>query len=67
MAGKKRFDPALFAQWEAERAEFRQLLDRWMARLKAAEERDAQREGRRRARLRRLTFGLFGREPAQSS
>ena len=66
MAGKKRIDPALLAQWEAERAEFRKVFDRWMARLKAAEERDAQRERRRRARLGRLTFGVFGREPAQS-
>lgn len=61
MAGKKRIDPALLAQWEAERAEFRKVFDRWMARLKAAEEREAA----HRARLRRLTFGLLGREPAQ--
>ena len=64
MAGKG-IDPELLAQWDRERREFRALLDRWMARLQAAEEREAEYERRRRARLRRLTFGLLGREPAQ--
>jgi hypothetical protein len=56
-----KFDREQLAQWERERREFRELCERWIARLKAADEHDAA----RRARLRRWTFGLLGREPAQ--
>ena len=59
---KRKIDPELLAQWDRARREFRELCERWIARLRAAEEREAA----HRARLRRLTFGVFGREPAQS-
>ena len=54
-----RLDPELEELYEEVRAETIARLKRWKV------ERDARRarEARRRARLRRLTFGLLGREP----
>jgi hypothetical protein len=57
MGKRKKIDPELLAQWEREREEFRELMRLRAERLDAAEEREA----RRRARVRRLTFGLLGR------
>jgi hypothetical protein len=42
-----------------QRHELEQLFERWFARLAAADAREAE----RRARLRRWTLGLLGREP----
>ena len=56
--GKRRgIDPELRAQWERERREMQRLLDVRVARDRELRER----ENQRRARLRRLTFGLLGR------
>jgi len=60
MGKKRKIDPELLAQWERERAEFRELMLQRAERLDAEERRDAE----RRARLRRLTFGLLGRDGA---
>jgi hypothetical protein len=57
MGKRKRIDPELLAQWAREREEFRELMRLRAARLDAAEAREAA----RRARIRRLTFGLLGR------
>ena len=54
---RKRIDPELLAEWTRQRAEMEDLLDR----RKAREREVAELEARRRARLRRLTFGLLGR------
>ncbi len=54
---KKRIDPEEWARWAEEEREFREMYERRLRRhadWEAAEE-------RRRARLRRLTFGLLGR------
>ena len=45
------------AEWEERRRYFEALVEEWERRLADAEER----ETRRQARLRRLTFGLLGR------
>jgi hypothetical protein len=54
---KKRIDPDEKARWAEGQREFRQMYER---RLQRMAEWDAAEE-RRRARLRRLTFGLLGR------
>ncbi len=54
---KRKIEPELLARWERERREFRELCERWIARLQAADAREAARQ----ERLRRLTFGLLGR------
>jgi hypothetical protein len=54
---KKRIDPETKARWAEESKAFREMYARRLQRMaewEAAEE-------RRRARLRRLTFGLLGR------
>jgi len=54
---KKRLDPEEKARWAEEAQAFREMYERRLQRMaewEAAEE-------RRRARLRRLTFGLLGR------
>lgn len=56
---RKRIEPELLAKWERDRAEFEQIYAGMVARFEARKEWEA----RRRARLRRLTFGLLGREP----
>ena len=45
------------AQWDRNSRDFEAMYERLRARWQAADERDA----RRRARLRRVTFGLLGR------
>ena len=52
--------PEFWAEQERQRAEFRHLMRRREERLDAAEAREAA----RRARLRRLTFGVLGRDRA---
>ncbi len=54
---KKRIDPDEKARWAEEAREFRAMYERRLQRM--AEWEGA--EERRRARLRRLTFGLLGR------
>lgn len=54
---KRRIDPAKRAQRAAESASFRDLYERRLERLAKWDEAEA----RRKARLRRLTFGLLGR------
>jgi hypothetical protein len=54
---RKRTDPELLARWAREREEFRALMKRRAERLAAADAREVE----RRARLRRLSFGLLGR------
>ena len=53
----KRIDPERRAGWAAESAAFREVYARRLERLAQWDEAEA----RRRARLRRLTFGLLGR------
>jgi hypothetical protein len=48
---------ALARPWSEHRAEMERMYERWLARMDAIDAR----EERRRARLRRLTFGLLGR------
>jgi hypothetical protein len=57
MAKKKPIDPETRARWQQARRDMEALLQR---RLERDRER-AEIEERRRARLRRLTFGLLGR------
>ncbi len=54
---KKKIDPEEWAHWAQVSREFREMYERRIQRLA---EWDAAEE-RRRARLRRLTFGLLGR------
>jgi hypothetical protein len=54
---KKGIDPEDKARWEQEAREFREMYER---RLQRHAEWEAA-EARRRARLRRMTFGLLGR------
>ena len=54
---KKKIDPELRARWAEESRSFREMYERRVRRIAAREEAEA----RRRARLRRLTFGLLGR------
>ena len=57
MAKTKRIDPETRAQWAENTARLRRRVDE----LRAEHERRAERIARRRARLRRLSFGLLGR------
>lgn len=62
MAKKRmRKDPEWWAAWLERRRQLELIWEGRAARLAAAEAREAA----HRARLRRLTFGLFGREPTQ--
>ena len=54
---KKKIDPELLAHWAEESRSFREMYERRLRRLAALDEAEA----RRRARVRRLTFGLLGR------
>jgi hypothetical protein len=63
MAKRRKIDPETLVELDRERREFRALCERWMRRLEAADARERAWGERRRARLRRLTFGLLGREP----
>jgi hypothetical protein len=54
---KKRIDPETKARWAEESRAFREMYERRLERMAAWEAA----EERRRARLRRLTFGLLGR------
>lgn len=51
------------AAWERKRKELEELFERRRVRLDAAEAREAE----RRAKLRRWTFGVLGREPVTPS
>ena len=53
----KRTTPEEWARWEQLRLEFAELMEKRRERFTAADAREAA----RRARLRRLTFGLVGR------
>ena len=57
MAKRRRIDPEERAYWNKVGREFREMYERRLQRLA---EWDAT-EARRKARLRRLTFGLLGR------
>jgi hypothetical protein len=57
MAKKKRIDPETRARWAEEERE----LARHVQRLQEELMKKREREERRRARLRRLSFGLLGR------
>jgi hypothetical protein len=59
MEKKRRTDAELDKVWLERRAEVEGIL----ARLEERIRRDSERAERRRARLRRVTFGLLGREP----
>jgi hypothetical protein len=61
MKKRKKTDPETLERWERERREFAELMKRRDQRLAAGEARIAAYN----AKLRRWTFGLFGREPAQ--
>lgn len=54
---KSKSEPDWWAEWEAQRRELEELFARMRERHRRADER----EERRRARLRRLTFGVLGR------
>jgi len=56
---KKQTDAEFWAEQDERRRQFLEIFARMQERYRLADERDA----RRRARLRRLTFGLLGREP----
>jgi len=58
MGKKKRTDPETLARWEEEAREFREMYERRLERHAAWEAAEA----KRMERLRRLTFGLLGRE-----
>ena len=53
----KRIDPERRARWAAESAAFREVYERRLERLALLDAAEA----RRKARLRRFTFGLLGR------
>lgn len=56
---KKKIDPEFWKRAEEAKRNLQGSLERAQARIAAREAAEA----RRRARLRRLTFGRFGREP----
>ena len=56
---KKQTDAEFWAEQDERRRQFLEIFARMQERYRLADERDA----RRRERLRRLTFGLLGREP----
>ena len=58
---RKRTDPEWWEEWLEHRRQLELLWEQRAARFAAADAREAA----HRARLRRLTFGLLGREPAQ--
>ena len=58
---RKRTDPEWWGEWLEHRRQLELLWEQRAARFAAADAREAA----HRARLRRLTFGLLGREPAQ--
>ena len=54
---RRKIDPEVLAEWDRHRAEMQEWLEQRKARTRELEELEA----RRRARLRRVTFGLLGR------
>ena len=55
--GKRRIDPEVWAHWAQVRREAEATMERYGRHVAAMKEAEA----RRKARLRRLTFGLLGR------
>lgn len=61
MGKRRRTDPETLERWEREEREFEELMRKREERFARADAREAA----YRARLRKLSFGLLGREPAQ--